>query len=621
MEQMKTQFQFATCSESADCPACHGSVVTGQVTAADGTVEHALPMQRHLQFMNPVPTLPIKRASVLVLAMAGLLLTVSPGWAQGVQHLTIIQPGGMPGMPLMTGIQKTTNGLTLTWDGPSGYYHLYQKSRLQTGSWQAVGNFNLSRIAIVTNNHSNNFFRVSGPAPAYAGAQVCNECHAGVHSTYLLTAHAQAFASLQRIHQDTNSNCLACHTVGYGLPTGFTNAVKTPQLEGVQCENCHGPAANHAANPGDPTVVPRVELAAQVCGGCHSAQLTPASVVTRHPLGFGFEDWTTSPHGAVVPDVLQSMASSASSISSCGRCHSGSAREAFLEGENPGVTLTNDYNVAITCAVCHDAHQAYAWTNDLNGVIAFTNQLTGVTAYITNDELGAVYTNQLRNPYASTNDFVLTTSEVFSNAYNPNINVCAQCHNDRGSAWTDTSRSPHHSPQYNMLLGTAGQLTTGPSPGYPSTHSRLEMQCTECHMQTATNNPSGHTFAVATYQLCFNCHSDPTGLVQFATVNISNQIQQTKALLDMWATNAAPAELRTNYGTLAWEYTTPGDLSPAGHGPSAMEQTNLLSTNIMQARFDLYLVYYDGSYGVHNGPYDIELLQSAQSFVESQLYQ
>ncbi len=165
------------------------------------------------------------------------------------------------------------------------------------------------------------------------------------------------------------------------MPTGFTNATQTPQLEGVQCENCHGPAANHAANPGDPTVVPRVELAAQVCGGCHSAQLTPASVVTRHPLGFGFEDWSTSPHGAVVPDVLQSMASSASSISSCGRCHSGSAREAFLEGENPSTTLTNDFNVAITCAVCHDAHQAYAWTNDLNGVITFTNQLTGNVAY------------------------------------------------------------------------------------------------------------------------------------------------------------------------------------------------------------------------------------------------
>ena len=527
----------------------------------------------------------------------------------------------MPGTPVMTGILQATNGARLTWDGPSGYYHVYHKFLLQSGSWQPVGNFNLSRTTTITNIYSNDFFRVSGPAPRYAGAQTCVACHQNIYNTQINTPHAQAFANLQRIHQDTNSSCQPCHTVGYDLPTGFTNYLQTPQLAGVQCENCHGPAANHAANPGDPTVVPRVELAAQVCGGCHSAQLAPTSVVTRHPMGFAFEDWSTSPHGAVVPDVLQSMASSVGNISSCGRCHSGSAREALLEGENPSVTQTNDYNVAITCAVCHDPHQTYVWTNNLNGVITFTNQLTGNVALITNNVLGAVYTNQVRNPYASTNDFYLTTSDVFSNKYNPTINVCAQCHNDRGSAWTDTSRSPHHSPQYNMLLGTVGQLATGSSPGYPAAHSQLEMQCAECHLQTATNNASGHTFQVATYNLCFNCHPDPAGLVQFVTSDISNQIQVTQGLLNMWATNVAPAEVRTNYGTLAWEYTTPGDLSSGGPGPSAMEQTNFVSTNIMQARFDLYLVLYDGSYGVHNGPYDIQLLQSAQNLVEGQLYQ
>ncbi len=52
----------------------------------------------------------------------------------------------------------------------------------------------------------------------------------------------------------------------------------------------------------------------------------------------------------------------------------------------------------------------------------------------------------------------MTTSAVFTNVYNPNVNVCGQCHNDRGAAWTDTSRAPHHSPQYNMLLGTVGEL-------------------------------------------------------------------------------------------------------------------------------------------------------------------
>jgi len=571
--------------------------------------------------MAPVQTLPVKRVIVLILAAAGFFLGGLFGRAQGVQHLSIIQQGGLPGIPVMTGIQKATNGFNVTWYGPSGYYGLLHKTNLLNSSWVAIGGVtNLSGTAAVTNVNSCDFFRVTGASPQYAGSQNCAFCHESTYITQTNTPHAQAFAALQRIHQDTNPTCLPCHTVGFGLPTGFTNALQSSLLEGVQCENCHGPAGNHASNSAFTPWVPRVEMAAQVCGGCHSAELTPASVVAHHPLGFGFEDWSASPHGAVVPDALASMASSAANISSCGRCHSGSAREALLEGENPSVTLTNDYDVAITCAVCHDPHQTYVWANDLNGVIAFTNQLTGNIAYITNDALGAVYTNQLRNPYASTNDFVMTTSATFTNAYNPNINVCAQCHNDRGAAWTDTSRSPHHSPQYNMLLGTVGVLTNGASPNFPSTHSRLEMQCAECHMQTATNNASGHTFAVATYQLCLNCHSDPAGLVAYVTNSIAGQIQQTKSYLDLWATNAAPAQLQTNYGTFAWEYTTPGDLSPGGSGPSATDQT-LIPDDIKKARFDLYLVYYDGSYGVHNAPYDVELLSAAQNFVYGQLYQ
>jgi Cytochrome c554 and c-prime len=525
----------------------------------------------------------------------------------------------MPGAPVMTGIQQTTNGAKITWDGPSGYYQIWHKVRLTEATWLTVGKpTNLSRTATITELYSNDFFRVSGPTPNYAGSQVCIECHGAVHSTWILTAHAQAFTNSLFVTQggQTNASCLICHTVGYGLPTGFVSALQTPLLEGVQCESCHGSAANHAANPGDPTVIPRVELAAQVCGGCHNAQFVSAQVAYEHPSFF--EDWDTSPHSAVVPDVLTTMSSSPNNISSCGRCHSGSARLALLEGQNPSVTLTNDFDVAITCAVCHDPHTPSVWTNVLNGVITFTNALTGNIAVVTNNELGQFYTNQLRCALSSTNDFVLTTSDVFSNTYNPNINVCAQCHNDRGAAWTDTSRSPHHSPQYNMLLGTVGVLANGAAPNFPSTHSRLEMQCAECHMQT-TNDFSGHTFQVATYNLCYNCHSQPAALVQFVTNSIASQIQLTKSYLDLWATNVAPAALRIN-GVVAWEYTAAGDLSPGSSGPSTPDQA-LIPDDIKKARFDLYLVLYDGSYGVHNGPYDIQLLQAAQNWVEGQLYQ
>ena len=575
--------------------------------------------------MNRTQALLVRHAAVLVLAAAVLVLTSGSGRAQGVQHLSITQPGGMPGLPVMTGIQQTTNGIMLTWDGPSGYYQVLHKIHLTDPKWIALGGqTNLNRTATITTLNSNDFFRVSGPGPQYAGVQACAGCHQGIYRLSRRTRRTLKPLRLSsKFIRTPIRACLPCHTVGYGFTTGFTNALQTPQLEGVQCENCHGPAANHAANPEFPSTVPRVELAAQVCGGCHSAQLAPAEVVAHHPVAFSFEDWSD----------IAARRRGAGRASIHGSFHEQHQQLRpvpfrFRPRGPPGrrksqLTLTNDFDVAITCAVCHDPHQTYVWTNELNGVITFTNQLTGNVAYITNNELGAVYTNQLRNPYASTNDFVLTTSEVFSNAYNPNINVCAQCHNDRGSAWTDTSRSPHESPQYNMLLGTVGQLATGPSPGYPAAHSQLEMQCAECHLQTATNNASGHTFEVATYNLCYNCHPDPAGLVQFVTSDISNQIQQTKASSGPVGHQRCAGGVadERSCATLAWEYTTPGDLSATTNsGPSAAQQSPD-HHDIKKARFDLYLVLYDGSYGVHNGPYDIELLQAAQNFVDGQLYQ
>lgn len=549
---------------------------------------------------------------ISAMMLAGIVIGALPAAAQPVMHQSVTVRGGVPGVPIMSGISQVTNGMQITWDGPSGYYQVLQKSNsLTAGPWLPMGKAtNLSRTATITTLYSNAFFRVSGPSPKYAGYKACIVCHLNVCRYETNTEHASAFVNLPS-SQKQNPTCLACHTVGYGLPTGFVSTNTTPLLAGVQCENCHGPAANHAAAPDDPTVVPRVDIAAQVCGGCHNG------TQSHHPPTY--EEWSASGHSAVVPGALSSMAGNPNSISSCGRCHSGSARLALIAGQNPSVTEANDYDVPITCAVCHNPHALAVWTNQLNGVITFTNTLTGVATVITNTALGPVYTNQILCALASTNDFVLTTSAVFTNVYNPTINVCAQCHNDRGAAWTDTSRAPHHSPQYNMLIGTVGELVAGPTPGYPATHSRLEMQCAACHMQ-ATNTATGHTFEVVTYQLCYNCHNDPAGVVAFATNSIASQIQQTKFYLDYWATNVVPTAIPQleKYGTYAWEYTNPGDLSPGGSGPSTADQT-LVPNEIKKARFDLYMVFYDGSYGVHNGPYDVELLQNANAFVLGQI--
>ncbi len=149
-------------------------------------------------------------------------------------------------------------------------------------------------------------------------------------------------------------------------------------------------------------------------------------------------------------------------------------------------------------------------------------------------------------------------------------------------------------------------------------------QCVGCHMQTtpyvSDQKPanSGHSFRVTSFETCRQCHPDPEGLVVFTTGAVSNQISYVKWGLDVWASTKAPEALRLKYGTRAWEYTTPGSLSPGGPGPTTSEQA-LIPDNIKKARFDLYLVLYDGSFGIHNAPLATTLLDSSLTWIQAEL--
>src|SRR6185436_17421205 len=131
-------------------------------------------------------------------------------------------------------------------------------------------------------------------------------------------------------------------------------------LAGVQCENCHGPAARHAANPADFTVRPRVEIAATVCGGCHTAQSVPSTVAASH-LPY-YENWNTSAHRAVNDSVRASFSSAPNTIATCGSCHSGTVREALLE-DIPLPTAYEAGTIGVACATCHDPHDIFAHAN------------------------------------------------------------------------------------------------------------------------------------------------------------------------------------------------------------------------------------------------------------------
>jgi hypothetical protein len=65
-------------------------------------------------------------------------------------------------------------------------------------------------------------------------------------------------------------NCGPCHTTGYstaGNQGGLPGIEGTWKFEGVQCERCHGPGADHAATGDKERIL--IDRTAEFCGSCH----------------------------------------------------------------------------------------------------------------------------------------------------------------------------------------------------------------------------------------------------------------------------------------------------------------------------------------------------------------
>ncbi len=111
--------------------------------------------------------------------------------------------------------------------------------------------------------------------PVQQSPQDCATCHVNIVATWQEGSHAKAFEDplFQETWQaqDSNTECLACHTTGYVAYSGeYTH-------EGVACEACHGQTpANHPAEP------VAINKGADACASCHSTT---------------FNEWQMSAHG------------------------------------------------------------------------------------------------------------------------------------------------------------------------------------------------------------------------------------------------------------------------------------------------------------------------------------
>jgi hypothetical protein len=92
--------------------------------------------------------------------------------------------------------------------------------------------------------------------PTYVGSESCGRCHTSAYDVWKDSAHGHAYKTLVIATRPSlrqyDPECVMCHVTGFGYEGGFTDAVKTPRLENVGCESCHGPGSVHAANPNNP---------------------------------------------------------------------------------------------------------------------------------------------------------------------------------------------------------------------------------------------------------------------------------------------------------------------------------------------------------------------------------
>ena len=324
-------------------------------------------------------------------------------------------------------------------------------------------------------------------------------------------------------------SCMECHTVGdspAAVNNGFDDVEKTSgwtmpaklqpgnwenllnnyptlaKLAGIQCENCHGPqdgaighlsSAHTTSGNATPDRWTRVSFSEGVCASCHQDE-------SHH---YKPSEWETSPHAQ--RDLVSNATFEArgTTAAHCGRCHSAqgfaaysaqlakgdasllhkpdgtAADEAYLRG----LGLQASTVEAITCAACHDPHDA-SNPSQLRlggGLKALPNGLTNIVG------VGKGV-------------------------------ICMACHNTRNAehddfvaAATDFS-GPHTPSQTDMLFGFNAYFMPRLN---PSKHLSVTDTCAGCHVAipTATEKAAGrtdnHNFATDN-TICASCHSAST---------------------------------------------------------------------------------------------------------------
>lgn len=450
-------------------------------------------------------------------------------------------------------------------------------------------------------------------------------CHGGdsgnadlnVLEDWLKSKHA---SKLQRdMNGETVSHyavsCLPCHTVGFNdhfqaVNNGFDDIATTlgfdlneiPALvadaanngnenfnqlpeamqghASIQCESCHGAGSLHPSNlTAADKGIDGADLDFEQCARCHDS----ASGYQQ-----GFYQWNASSH----PVTADLSGGHVAESDTCRTCHTGEGFVAVHGDGKPIPQLETEEYHGITCSACHDPH--------------FSEE-----------------PHQLR----ASGDFTIPSG---ARPYGSGTGgTCFRCHNSRSSDGEATAQSSfrgaHYGTQADMLLGSTGvsfDLAFAPNSPHGAT---VEDSCAHCHMaETPDGGPGiietplvgGHSYAMRDTL----GNDDPSDDI----INVENACQQCHLTLDTYdypakgdydgdgVTEGTQSEVAGLF-----ELLRPGILDTMpGTSVGSNGKINITSGGFGQltpdqkkALYNYNFVWLDGSYGVHNTSYAVQLLQ------------
>ena len=204
---------------------------------------------------------------------------------------------------------------------------------------------------------------LSIPEAAYAGNDVCRSCHEAAYQKWLTTAHSRAFVPMRSMMgmmmgmqqgvtaccPAKSGKCLPCHATAHNVPAAF-RAPGFRMGEGVACEKCHGPGADHVramessqSGADGAVTVP----GAASCRACHKTKtsheklesgpfdVAKAQKKIAHPMSAERSEDRMDPEKLGIWHLQQHTGSPVGYVGSmvCGRCHQG-AYQTWVESQH-----------------------------------------------------------------------------------------------------------------------------------------------------------------------------------------------------------------------------------------------------------------------------------------------